>query len=172
MKRKYGDIILRVIFYILLTLLVLLVFLVFLPSYFSCGGNHELSESEYKEMIEQAKQGNIIAMDKLGWHYLSTKTGMYMFYQYKSYETQYFLSNDKYKQLSEYVKAGNETAKEKLEKYQLYLDKKKELQDFLDGITILRQFVQICSEDDFCNHSDIYKYYSQKADNMSENKTQ
>ncbi|MDR3177562.1 MAG: hypothetical protein LBT96_01125, partial [Campylobacteraceae bacterium] len=97
MKGRYGDTILRVIFYTLLILLALLVFLIFLPSYLSCGGNYKLSKSEHKEMIELAKQGNITAMDKLGWHYLSTKAGMYAFYQYKSYETQYSLTNDEYK---------------------------------------------------------------------------
>jgi hypothetical protein len=171
MKRKYGNVMLRVIFYTLLALLALLVFLIFLPSYFCCGGNYELSETEYKEMIELAKQGNTEAMNNLSIHYVysSHDGGMYRFYQYKMYETNYFLSDDEYKQLSEYAEDGNETAKDRLKKYQRYLDKKEELHDFLDNnATKMKQFVHICSEDDYCNRSDIYEYYSQKAKNMSE----
>jgi hypothetical protein len=146
-----------------------------LPWFSSCGGNYKLSKSEHKEMIELAKQGDVEAINSLSLHYVysSHNGGMYRFYQYKAYEIKYSLSSNEYKQLSKYAEAGNEAAKEKLKEYQWYLDKKETLYNFLDdNITEMQQFIQICSEDDFCNSSSTYEHYSQKAKSISGNRTE
>ncbi|MDR1008620.1 MAG: hypothetical protein LBL65_08730 [Campylobacteraceae bacterium] len=157
------------IFYLVFILFLAIFFLLLTFPFFCCRGNYKLSKVEYKEMIEQANQGNDTAMMKLGNHYIGSKAGMYAFYQYKVYETRYSLLDDEYKQLSEYIETTNETAKEKLKKYQWVLDEKKELYNFLDSNTTRMQlFIQFCSLDDFCNSSDIYKHYSQKVSNIND----
>jgi hypothetical protein len=126
-------------------------------------------------MIEQAIQGNDTAMMKLRDHYLSDKTkGMYMFYWHKFYETKYSLSYDEYKQLSEYAKNGNETAKERLKWHNNIPQHKQEvIYDYFDkDAEAMQNFLNDCSYDSFCNSSDIYEHYSQKAKNTNENKTQ
>ncbi|MDR1285730.1 MAG: hypothetical protein LBJ88_05990 [Campylobacteraceae bacterium] len=165
---------LKIFMVILYALLAVFLFLIFLPPFICCGGNYKLSKVDFKEMIEQAKQGNDTAMMKLRDHYIGNKAGMSAFYQYKVYETRYSLLGDEYKQLSEYAKFGNETTKYRIDKYNDISKIKQELiYDYFDkDIETIEKFLKVCSLDNFCNSSDIYEYYSQKVKNINENETQ
>jgi hypothetical protein len=166
---------LKIFMIVLYTSLALFLFLIFLPSSICCGGSYKLSKSEYKEAIEQAKLGNDTAMYALNLHhYLHTKNyGMSSYYDYKTIETRHSLSSDEYKQLLEYAKDGNETAKERLKWHNDIPQHKQEIiyNYFNNDTKAMQNFLGDCSLDDFCKSSDIYEYYSQKAKNISENKT-
>jgi hypothetical protein len=144
----------------------------FLPS---CGGAYyKLSKTEYKEAIEQAKQGNLTAIENIKWHYLyNRKSAIFRFYEQKLTEMRNTLSNEEYILLSEQAETGNETAAFALKKYNWAIQDKQDFQNFLDNnMSAVANFLNDCSHDSFCNSSDIYEYYSQKAKNTDENKTQ
>jgi hypothetical protein len=138
-----------------------------------CTKQYKLSESEQINMINQAKQGNLTAVENLKWHYLSNhKKEIFRFYEQKLNGMRNTLSEEEYILLSKQAKTRNETAAFLLEKHNWAIQDKQDFKNFLDNnISTVINFLSDCSLDDFCKSSDIYEHYSQKTKNMSENKT-
>jgi hypothetical protein len=104
-----------------------------------------LAKDELIQMIEYAKNGNITAMRKLGYHYFfnNRNKAMFLFYESKLKEIE----------LLNY--------KEELENY------KKDFEiEFHDNISKIADFVKICEMDDFCRVSSEYKLYSEKLESL------
>jgi hypothetical protein len=157
-------------------MLCIVLVLSFLPC-FVCGRAPILSETEQKYMIEQAINGNTTAMGSLGLHYHFTdRTAnkasiLYEFYLYEQTKIWNILSDNEYSEVLKQAEE-DEKAKEKIRLHKLALNMKQNLYNRLDNnLSLMQNFLNDCSSDDFCKSSDIYEYYSQKVKNMSENKT-
>jgi hypothetical protein len=76
--------------------------------------------------------------------------------------------------LMEQATQGNETAKNELElkSRQIIIEHKQPLLDLLDNNTTeMLKFIKSCSTDSFCNSSDIYDIYKDKAKETKEGLT-
>jgi len=170
---KIIDRLLRSAFYIVLVICVIALLAIILPmiSCFSfCMPSTTLSKSEYREMAELAKQGNITAMNQIRDHHVYNRgVEIFKFYEFKIYEARYWLSDDEYSKLFEQAEQGNETAKNKISSYKYVLELKQNIDDFLENnITRIQNFLKSCSTDSFCNSSDIYERYKDKAKEIKE----
>jgi hypothetical protein len=159
MKREIFTI------FLLVLLLVIILWLLLPPD---AKKAYSLSMTEYNQMLKYAKDDNITAIEKLKWHYLvNDKKEIFLFYEYKLENMRNILSQ------KVYVENDNKTAKYKLELYNFAIEIEKKFYDMLnDNISAMQNFLKDCSVDDFCNHSDIYEYYSQKVKDINENETQ
>jgi hypothetical protein len=136
--------ILKIILYVIIGILLLAIMLSTILPYTS-KAEKILDKDEVIQMIEYAKDSNITAMRKLGYHYFfnNHNKAMFLFYEIKLKEIELL------------------SYKEELENY------KKDFEiEFDDNISKIADFVKICGMDDFCKASDEYKFYKGKLDNL------
>jgi hypothetical protein len=167
--------IINMILFVTLLLLVILIVMIVVHDLINILGFRSglLSKSEQKYMIEQAKQGNVTAMGTLRNHYFADRNIILGdFYDYKMGKAQYQFTENELKKLIELAKQGNEDARSKANAYQWTINEEQRVYEQLDNnLSLMQNFLNDCSLDDFCKSSDIYKHYSQKAKNISWNKT-